>query len=139
MRPAFTIIETTLSICLICLLTAIVAPAISRLLDAIEAREAAIEIEALLSSARHIAIARASQTSVDIDTARRTVSVIAGADTLRKRDLGKEHRVVLKATRASVTYSPIGIGYGAANVTIVVKRNASQDSVVVSRLGRVRR
>lgn len=139
MRPAFTIIETTLSICLICLLTAIVAPAISRLLDAIDAREAAIEIEALFSSARHIAIARASQTSVDIDTARRIVSVIAGADTLRKRDLGKEHRVVLKATRASVTYSPIGIGYGAANVTIVVKRNASQDSVVVSRLGRVRR
>ncbi|MDQ6718607.1 MAG: hypothetical protein M3Z17_09720 [Gemmatimonadota bacterium] len=139
MRRAFTIIEATLAVCLICLLAAISAPAISRLLDAIDAREAAIEVETLFSSARHIAIARASQTSVEIDTARRIVSVIAGADTVRKRDLGKEHRVELKTTRASVTYSPIGVGYGAANVTVVVKRNASLDSVVVSRLGRVRR
>ena len=139
MRRAFTIIETTLAVCLICLLAAVSAPRISRVLDAIDAREAAIEVEALLSSARHIAIARASQTTVDIDTARRIVSVISGSDTVRKRELGKEHRVQLTATRASVTYSPIGVGYGAANVTVVVKRNASLDSIVVSRLGRVRR
>lgn len=139
MRCAFTIIETTFAICLICLLAAISAPGISRVLDAIDAREAAIEVEAILSSARHIAIARASQVTVEIDTARRIVSVIAAGDTVRKRELGKEHSIELKATRASVTYSPIGLGYGAANLTIVVKRNASVDSVVVSRLGRVRR
>ena len=139
MRHAFTIIESTIAICLICLLGAIAAPGVSRLLDAIEARQAAIEVETLFSAARHLAIARGAQVSVEIDTAKRVVSIRAGEDTLRKRELGKEHQVELKATRASVTYSPIGIGYGAANVTIVVKRNASVDSVVVSRLGRVRR
>lgn len=139
MRRAFTIIETTLAICLITVIGAIAAPGISRLLDAIEVREAASEVETLFSSARHLAIARASLISVEIDTARRTVSVLAGADTVRKRELGKEHGVELKATRSSVSYSAIGLGYGAANVTIVVKRNASLDSVVVSRLGRVRR
>lgn len=139
MRHAFTIIESTIAICLICLLGAIAAPGVSRLLDAIEARQAAIEVETLFSAARHLAIARGAQVSVEIDTAKRVVSIRAGEDTLRKRELGKEHQVELKATRVSVTYSPIGIGYGAANVTIVVKRNASVDSVVVSRLGRVRR
>ncbi len=139
MRPAFTIIESTLAVCLICLLGAIAAPSVTRLLDAIEVREAAIEVEAMFSSARHLAIARGTQASVEIDTARRMVVVLNGADTLRKRELGKEHRVDLKATRSSVTYSAIGTGYGAANVTVIIKRNASSDSVVVSRLGRVRR
>ena len=115
------------------------APHVSRLLDAIEVREASIEVETLFSAARHIAIARASQASVEIDTASRIVSVLVGGDTVRKRDLGTEHRVVLKSSRASVTYSPMGIGFGAANVTVVVQRNASLDSIIVSRLGRVRR
>src|SRR3954467_14751482 len=139
MREAFTIIESTLVICLICLLGAIAAPGVSKLLDAIEVREAAIEVETMFSSARHLAIARGAQASVEIDTSRRVVAVIIGQDTLRKRELGKDHRIELKATRSSVTYSPIGVGYGAANVTFIVKRNASFDSVVVSRLGRVRR
>lgn len=139
MRNAFTIIESTLAVCLICLLGAIAAPSVSRLLDAIEVREAAIEVETMFSSARHLAIARGALASVEIDTARRVVAVVSGADTLRKRELGKEHRIELKATRSSVSYSPIGTGYGAANVTVIIKRNASFDSVVVSRLGRVRR
>lgn len=139
MRQAFTIIESTITVCLISLLAAIAAPSISRMLDAIEVREAAIEVEAMFSSARHLAIARAAPASVEIDTARRVVAVTLGGDTLRKRELGKDHLVDLKTTRPSVTYSAIGVGYGAANVTIVIKRNASFDSVVVSRLGRVRR
>ena len=139
MRRAFTIIESTLAICLICLIGAIAAPRVWRLLDAIEVRQASIEVETLFSAARHLAIARGAQSSVEIDTARRVVSVRVGKDTLRKSELGREHQVELRATRGNVTYSPIGIGYGAANVTIVLKRNASTDSVIVSRLGRVRR
>lgn len=139
MRRAFTIIETTIAVCLICIIGTMAAPHVSRLLDAIEVREASIEVETLFSAARHIAIARASQASVEIDTASRIVSVLVGGDTVRKRDLGTEHRVVLKSSRASVTYSPMGIGFGAANVTVVVQRNASLDSIIVSRLGRVRR
>jgi len=139
MRPALTIIESTLAVCLICLLAAIAAPGVARLMDAIEARVAAIEVETMFSSARHLAIARGAQTSVEIDTARKIVAVTIGADTLRKRELGKDHHVDIKTSRASMSYSAIGLGYGAANMTVVVKRNASFDSVVVSRLGRVRR
>ena len=139
MRRAFTIIETTIAICLICLVGAIAAPSVSRLRDAIEVRQASLEVESLFSAARHLAVARAAQASVEIDTAKRLVTVRVGDQILRRGELGKQHQVELRATRTMVTYTPIGTGYGAANTTIVVKRNASLDSVVVSRLGRVRR
>jgi hypothetical protein len=46
--------------------------------------------------------------------------------------------VVLSASRARVVYSASGFGYGAANLSVVVRRNSAVDTVFVSRLGRVR-
>jgi len=66
------------------------------------------------------------------------MSVRIGTDTLRKRELGLIHEVKLSATRTSITYSPTGMGYGAANLTLVIVRGNSVDSLFVSRLGRVR-
>lgn len=138
MRHGFTILETTLCVCLVSILTAIALPRFSRIVDAIEVRSAALAIETAFAAARHLAIARGAQASVDIDTAARVVSVRIGTDTLRKVEFPRERAIQLQATRSSMSYSAIGVGYGAANLTVVVKRNAAFDSVVVSRLGRVR-
>jgi Tfp pilus assembly protein FimT len=124
--------------CIIGVLTAIAMPQAAKLLDRIRVRGAAMDVEAMFSSGRHIAIARSTQSSVDIDTAARTMYLSVGADTLRKRDIGAEHGVQLSATRAHMSYSPTGIGYGAANLSVVVRRSAAVDTVFVSRLGRVR-
>jgi hypothetical protein len=64
--------------------------------------------------------------------------VSVGGDTLRKRDIGAAHDVLLLATRTRMSYSATGIGYGAANLSVVVRRNRAVDTVFVSRLGRVR-
>jgi prepilin-type N-terminal cleavage/methylation domain-containing protein len=138
MRHGFTIIETIIAICLISILTAIATPGFARVIDAIEVREAAMEVETTFSAARHLAIARGAQAFVEVDPGLSTVSVRIGTDTVRKRELA-QHHVDIQTTRASMSYSAIGVGYGAANLTIVFRRNASIDSVVVSRLGRVRR
>jgi hypothetical protein len=37
-----------------------------------------------------------------------------------------------------MSYAPTGMGYGAANLSVVVRRNAAVETVYVSRLGRVR-
>jgi Tfp pilus assembly protein PilE len=138
LRPAFTIIETTIVVCLISILTAIAIPSFARVIDAIEVREAATEVETSFSVARHLAIARGAQAFVELDTAGRKVIVRIASDTVRKRELA-QHNIEMKATRTSMSYSAIGVGYGAANLTVVLSRNRSFDSVVVSRLGRVRR
>jgi prepilin-type N-terminal cleavage/methylation domain-containing protein len=138
MKRAFTIIETTITLGIVAVLSAIVLPRASGFLDAIRVRGAVTEIEALFSTARHVAIARGAQSSLEIDPAQGMISVRVGPDTLEKRELQESEGVTLRATRTTVTYSPTGVGYGAANLTLIVARNRSEDTIYVSRLGRVR-
>lgn len=139
LRRGTTIIELTLTLSLISILSAIAYPRVGRLLDGIHVRGTATEIHSLFTTARHHAITRAERVTVQIDTARAAISLVAGSDTLRTRGFGETHGVALAANRASFTYSPIGIGYGAGNMTLVIRRNARVDSLFISRLGRVRR
>lgn len=138
MRYGLTLIELAVTLCILSILSAIALPAAGRFLDAIHVRGAVMEIESTFSTARHLAIARGGQVAVDIDTSRATVAVSAGEDTLRKAYIGIDHDVRISATRAGMVYSATGTGYGAANLSVVVRRNAAVDTVVVSRLGRVR-
>lgn len=132
------IIELTIALVIAAILSAIALPRAAGFVDAMEVRGAVTEIDALFSVARHVAIARAVQASLDIDPARGVVSVRVGADTLRTREVEAAHGVRLQSTRASITYSQTGIGYGAGNLTLIVARNLAADTIFVSRLGRVR-
>jgi prepilin-type N-terminal cleavage/methylation domain len=138
MPRAFTLIEMVITLCILGILSAIAVPQAGRLLDGIHVRGAVTEIESLFSTARHIAIARSAQSTVDIDTAARSVYLSVGSDTVRKREIGAVHDVRLSASRVRMSYSATGIGYGAANLSVFVRRNASVDTVFVSRLGRLR-
>lgn len=138
MRHAFTIIELTVTLCILSILSAIAIPWAGNILDRVQVMSAAIEIESLFSAARHIAIARAAHATVDIDTIARSINVSVGSDTVRKREMGTAHGVQLSASRTRMSYSATGIGYGAANLSVVVRRNRAVDTVFVSRLGRVR-
>jgi len=137
-RRAFTVIELTVTVCILCVLSAIAMPLAGKLLDRVRVRGAVVEIQSLFSAARHIAIARSSQATVELDTVAQTIYVTVGVDTLRKREIGAEHGVRLSTTRERMSYSAIGIGYGAANLSVAVRRNDSVDTVFVSRLGRLR-
>lgn len=138
MRRAFSAIELTLVIGIFGVLSAIAMPAMTRLVDRARVRSAVTEVESLFGAARHAAIARGAPATVEIDTAARTISVTLAGDTLRKGQLDAEHGVELATNRSSMSYSPTGLGYGAANLSVVVRKSAAADTVVVSRLGRVR-
>jgi prepilin-type N-terminal cleavage/methylation domain-containing protein len=137
-RRGFTILELTVTVCILSILSAITIPWAGGVLDRVRVRGAAVEIESVFGAARHIAIARATHAVVEIDTVARSINVSVGSDTVRKRDIGAAHDVLLSATRTRMSYSPTGIGYGAANLSVVVRRNRAVDTVFVSRLGRVR-
>ena len=138
MRRAFSAFELTIVIAILGILSAIAMPAITRLVDRIRVRAAVTEIESLFGAARHAAIARGTPASVEIDSASRTISVTLDGDTLKKAPLGAEHGVELATNRSSMSYSPTGLGYGAANLSVVVRKSVAAETVVVSRLGRVR-
>lgn len=137
-RRAFTFIELTVTLCILGILLAIAIPWAGGVLDKVKVYGAAVEIESMFSAARHIAIARAAHATVEIDTAARSINVSVGSDTVRRREIGAAHDVSLSANRARMSYSATGMGYGAANLSVVVRRNSAVDTVFVSRLGRVR-
>ncbi len=128
----------TITLGILSILTAIAVPQASRLIDKIRVRGAVTDIESAFSGARHLAIARSAQSTVEIDTAARRILVSVGGDTVRRRDIGAEHDVNLSASRLRMSYSATGMGYGAANLSVVVRRNSAVDTVFVSRLGRLR-
>src|SRR5256885_3449097 len=122
----------------VAILSAIAMPTATKLLDRIQVRAAVTEIESVFGAARHIAIARGEQSTVQIDTSAKSMFVTVEGDTVRRAQVGAEHGVSLMSNRASTVYSATGLGYGAANLSIVVRRGSAFDTIVVSRLGRVR-
>ena len=99
---------------------------------------AVTEIQSMFSLARHVAISRGAQSTLLIDESAGAMTIQSGSEIVRTREVGAAHRVTLSTNRNSITYSPIGVGYGAANFSLVVSRGAVADTIVVSRLGRVR-
>jgi Tfp pilus assembly protein FimT len=120
------------------LLAAVAARSGARALDAAAVRAAAAEVRGAFTTARGLAVLRAERTAVRLDSAGGAVVVHAGADTLRRLGVGARHGVRLAATRDSMAFAPPGIGHGAANLRVVLSRGRAADTVVVSRLGRVR-
>ncbi len=134
----FTLIDVTLAMAIVAILTAISFPRAGHFLDSIAVQGASSDAFAIFSSARNMAVNGATQATVDIDTARAIMSARIQGDTVLKRDLALVHEVRLSASRPSITFSASGMGYGAGNLTLVITRGRAVDSLFVSRLGRVR-
>jgi type II secretory pathway pseudopilin PulG len=135
---AFTLLDCVIAITIIGILSSVSIPRAAKFVDSLSVHGAASDAFAVFSAARTAATSGAAQATVDIDTLRTTMIVRTGNDTILKRDLGLAHQVKISATRTSTVFSPNGVGYGAANLTLVLKRGAAVDSLFVSRLGRVR-
>ena len=80
-----------------------------------------------------------ARTAVILDSGSASLIVRAYADTISHRRLGSSHSVAFTTTRDSMAYAPNGLGYGASNLTVVLRRGSAAETLFVSRLGRVRR
>jgi len=107
--------------------------------DSAAVHAAGAELRGAFAAARALAVLRASRTAVRLDTVQGTAAVHTDDDTLRRLPLTTRFGVRLVAvTRDSMAYSALGLGYGASNLRVVLARGHATDTVVVSRLGRVR-
>jgi Tfp pilus assembly protein FimT len=101
-------------------------------------RGAAADIVTTLSTARQMAVSHGGGVSVSIDAGAGTIRVLRHGDIVMTRPIGTMFGVTLRSSRDSLAYDGRGLGSGAANLTFVVLRGITADTVVVSRLGRVR-
>jgi hypothetical protein len=112
---------------------------VGALRDRMSVRAATTETVAAFAVARRWAISRAARTAVLINPSDASIVVQSFADTISHRRLRDVHGVAIVASRDSMAYAPNGLGYGASNLTLILRRGAAAETVVVSRLGRVRR
>jgi prepilin-type N-terminal cleavage/methylation domain-containing protein len=138
MHRGITLVELIATLGLLGLLASFALARIGGQLDILAVRAAASDVAGAFALARNAAIAKGTYATVFTDSSRRTVTVALGPDTLLVRPLGIVHGITIRSNRDSLAYNPIGHGYGASNQTVVLSRGAAIDSVVVSRLGRVR-
>src|SRR5258706_12767878 len=115
-----TLPELLIVLVLIGVAVAIVTPPLSRSLDRAAVNEGAERYGAIHETARALAIARGRQARVELDSAlRQAVIAVRGPaqwDTVEVRPLG---RAGFSASRVILTFSPIGVGFGASNTSNV--------------------
>ena len=138
-RVGSTLIEQVIAVAMLGLCSATIVAGGSRMLDAASVHNAAREVSELFALARDRAMVTGTRTAVQLDPTQHRVVVHARQDTLARIELYRDHSVRLESTRDSMAYLPSGLGYGAANLRVIVSRGASRDTINVSRLGRVRR
>ena len=134
-----TLIELLLALTVLGVMISIAIPRTSAVVDRLRVRGAAQDVMLGLASARAAAARRSDFTSFIVDPRAGRVRVVCRGETLFERDIARTRGVRLEATRESITYAPTGMGWGAANTTVVVSRGGHTDTIVTSRLGRVRR
>jgi prepilin-type N-terminal cleavage/methylation domain-containing protein len=140
MRGA-TLLELLSVLAIVGILTVIAVPPVSRALDRAAASAAADRYAAYFEASRGQALADARFTRLALDTAQATATLLrrnaAGSwDSVRSWSLGD---VRVEAGQPVVTFSPIGLGWGASNGRVVVSRGAAAETLTVSRTGRLKR
>src|ERR1043165_3480820 len=138
-RAGTTIVEVIVVVIVIGALAGIALPRFRAAADRFAARSAIAEAGSLFTFARRQAITRRSPVGVITDTISGSIIVRGAGAELARASLRDRYGVRLSATRDSMAYDPRGLGYGAANLTIIARRGRGAETLSVSRLGRARR
>lgn len=138
MRGGFSLIELVLALAVAGLLVLIAVPRLSGALDQIEVDAAASQVVGAHQRARMMAIARGQVLTLVIDSAE-----LAIASRVDETPLWLQHGpaaagVALTGSARRFTFAPTGVTLGLSNASLILSRGASQRTVLVSRLGRVR-
>jgi Tfp pilus assembly protein FimT len=136
--PGLSLAELLVVVTLIGLMTLVAVPRFAAVRDAAAVESALADAVRTFASAREVAVLRRSAVAVSIDTVRGVLDVRSRGESLMRRGLRASYGVVLATNRDSLVYDPRGLGFGASNLSLILRRGRVADTVVVSRLGRTR-
>jgi prepilin-type N-terminal cleavage/methylation domain-containing protein len=138
LRAGQTLVELSLVLTIIGLVSMIAVHEATLYLDRLAVRNAIAEAATVVARARDEALALRAPVTLRVDTVAATLSLRARGEPLALHALGHAHGVRLSTSRDSIAFDVRGLGYGAANLTLVARRGSAADTLVVSRLGRAR-
>ncbi len=137
-RRGFTVAEMIVVMLVAGVLAAVALPRLWATTDRIRVRGAAADVSAAFAAAREQAVTTRTLVAVVLDTVADRVVVRSRDRIVLVRTVGDLYGIELSATRDSMTYDPRGLGFGAANLSVVLRRGGSAETLSVSRMGRVR-
>jgi Tfp pilus assembly protein FimT len=137
-RAGVSLVELVLVLIIVGLVAAIGVHELRLQLDRVAVRAAVAEAASVVARARDEARAQRSTVDLRIDTVGGAMLLRSHGQRVAYHALGHAHGVSLSTTRDSILFDPRGLGYGAANLTLVARRGNAADTLVVSRLGRTR-
>lgn len=140
MRRGVTLLEVVTAITIVGAVVLFALPSLAAWLDRLAVSRAAGELAMFYHRARWAAQFRAQPVRLEFGAERLRATFEGATDSLFLDLPGPmAHGVVFHATRAVIRLGPTGLGYGAANTKLVVRRGAAAESLTTSRLGRLRR
>lgn len=138
MRHGFTLPEILLVLAILGLIMGIAAPRIAAIRDSLAVEQEAYRVVAAHRRARALSINQGSPVVLSVGADSIGIRLPDDpADLWGSRGPGAAG-VVLAGPVRRMTFSPLGYTTGLSNATFRLNRGASQRTVVVSRLGRVR-
>jgi prepilin-type N-terminal cleavage/methylation domain-containing protein len=137
-HDGLTLVELCLVLMIIGLVSTIAVRELGFYLDRAAVRSAVVEAASVVARARDESVAQRAPMSVRFDTVADVLELRRAGALLSRAALGHAHGVALSSNRDSLAYDSRGLGYGAANLTLIARRGRAADSLVVSRLGRLR-
>jgi len=135
---AFTLAEIVVVLFLTGILLALAIPRLGAAADRAAVHAAVTDAAAVFLASRNAAIYRRASVAVFIDTVESTVAARVDTVLLLRRQLRQGYGVRIKTSRDSMAYDARGLGIGAANLSVIVRRGRFAETLFVSRLGRLR-
>ena len=140
MRNGYTLIESVLALTLLGLVLLIAVPLTHGWRDRAAVHRASLELAAFYHTARHAAALRATRVAITFGADSLTAVYEGVTDsTFAVRSGPGRFGVQLTASDSVVRIAPSGLGFGAANTKLLLRRGAAAESLTTSRLGRLRR
>ena len=141
MPRGFSLTELAVSLTVAALLLAAGLPRLADVLDWVAADRAARDVTTALAVARAAAVMRGTRTRVTIagDTLRIDRWEGAGWLAYQRWPGPITQGVTLEVSNPEVVFGPTGMGWGASNTRVVLRRGSHTETITTSRLGRVKR
>jgi len=140
MRRGFSLLELVVVLGVTGTLLALSGPRLVRRWESAVVRQASGEAISFYHTGRYAAILRATRVRLEFgpDTLKAVYEGLTDS-TFLKRPGPSRLGVALTASRPVIEIAPNGLGWGAANTTLIFRRGTAADTLTTSRLGRLRR